>query len=100
MLTRNGVDVRAANCWIVLETSGLHAQGERACIFLVFAHEQILHSSSAPDRQKEQASCDRVECPAMAYLLNLDLSPHERHGIMRSHPFRFVHEQDTVKTGT
>jgi hypothetical protein len=36
----------------------------------------------------------------MAYFLYFELSPHERHDIMRRHGFRFVHEQDAVKNWT
>ena len=47
-----------------------HSKGKCADIFLVFAHQQILHFGPATDRDEKQSGRNRIECAAMTDLLD------------------------------
>src|ERR1700730_6986738 len=76
------------------------SERERPRVFLVLAHEEILHLGSTSDRYQKQTGRDRIECSAMPDFFDAKTSANECHHIMRSHAFGFVHEQNTVKSRT
>ena len=103
---------RRANCghaqlrhWFCLDDvtlsilrAGACAERERADVFLVFAHQQILDFGSAPDRQEKQPGCDWVEGSAMTDLFYSELTTRDRDDVVRSHAFGFVHQKDAVRS--
>ena len=76
---------------------GGHAEHERAGIFLVLTHEQILHLCAASHRQQKQTCGDRVEGAAMADFLGSKFSSRQRHYVVRRHSLGFIDEQDAIR---
>jgi len=79
--------------------AGRHAEQQGPGIFLVLAHQQILNFRPASKREQQQAGGDRVEGATMADFLDPELSPDQRHDVVRSHPVCFVDQQDAVRSG-
>ena len=77
--------------------AGRHAEHERAHVFFVLAHEQILNLCATSHSEQKQARGDRIERAAMANLFRSKLSPRQRDDVVRRHPFGFIHEQDAVR---
>ena len=57
---------------------------ERHCarVFLIFSHEKVLNFGAATKSQKKQTRRDRIECAAMADLLDLQTTAHQGDDIM------------------
>src|SRR5438874_11486669 len=57
---------------------------ERHCarVFLIFSHEKVLNFGASTKSQKKQTGRDRIECAAMADLLDLQTTAHQRDDIM------------------
>ena len=77
---------------------GRGAERERAGVFFVLAHEQILDLGPASEREQKQAGGDRIERAAMADLLDLKPSPNECDDVVRRHARGFIDEQDAVRS--
>ena len=61
---------------------GRHAEHERAHVFFVLAHEQILHLCTPSHREQKQARGDRIERAAMANLFRSKLSSRQRDNVV------------------
>jgi hypothetical protein len=78
---------------------GRHAEHERAYVFFVLAHEQVLNLCATSHSEQKQARGDRIERAAMANLFRSKLASRQRDNVVRRHPFGFIHEQDAVRRG-
>src|SRR6266404_1457156 len=77
--------------------AGCDPEHERAGVFLVLAHEQILNLCAAPECEQEQTGGDGIERAAMADLFHLEFAPNERDHVVRRHRLGLVHEKNAVR---
>jgi hypothetical protein len=74
------------------------AKGERARVFLIFAHEKILNLGATSERQQKQTGRERIQCPAVTDLLDFQPASHESDDVVRRHAFGLIDQQNAVRS--
>ena len=84
--------------FLVLRGCG-DAEGERAFVFLVFAHEEVLDFCGFADDKHEESCCHRVKGAAVTNFFKLELSAADGNGIMGGHVGFFIDEENAAGLG-
>lgn len=75
---------------------GGDAERQRADVFLLLGHEQVLNLGGIPDHENEHARGHGIQRATVADLFRIQAASRDCHDVVRGHVLTFVHEENSV----